>query len=174
MSKHESWLSNFAPIRQSFELNLNTLLHKNTLEVPGLTPGGRRVTIKRKLSSKTSASYMNKQMEKVIEKANAHLAQTEDIKQVVIPDLPPEEQEDHNVERMRMMKQREAVRREKDMHEKKELKRRNDEAVKLNKLNTDKLNKKNYTFDFNGGIIFIKKPNAETFPGDFNVSKISK
>ena len=124
--------------------------------MPGQSPGGRRTTIKRKLSSKTSASYINKQMEKAIEKASAHLAQTEEIKQVIIPDLPPEEPEDTNVERMRMMKQREALRREKDLHEKKELKRKNDDTVKLNKLNTSKLNKKNYTFDFNGEIVFIK------------------
>ena len=113
-------------------------------------------------------------MEKAIEKAKSHFAQVSDIKQVIIPDLPPEEPEDTNIERMRLMKQRESLRKEKDMYEKSELKRKNDEAVKLNKLNSDKLNKKSYTFDLNGHIIFIKKPNADTFPGDFNVSKISK
>lgn len=73
-----------------------------------------------------------------------------------------------------MTKQRESLRREKDLFEKNELKRKNEEAVKNSKLNSDKLNKRNYTYDYNGSVVFIKRPNVDTFPGDFNVSKISK
>ena len=57
-------------------------------------------------------------MRKVTEKAKNHLSQPSTFKQKVIPDLPIEEPEDPNIERMRMMKQREAARREKDLKEK--------------------------------------------------------
>ena len=118
VSKHDSCLSGYAPMRQSFELNINTLLHKNTLEVPTLTPGGHLKSIKRKPSSKTSASYFNKAAEKAADNANNPLVQSDEIDQKPIPDLPPEEPEDSNIERMRMTKQRESLRREKDLLEK--------------------------------------------------------
>ena len=49
-----------------------------------------------------------------------------------------------------------------------------EESAKQLKLTTDKIGKKGYTYDHSGGIIFIKKPNGDGLPGDFNVTKIAK
>lgn len=73
-----------------------------------------------------------------------------------------------------MTKQREAARREKDMKEKAEIRRHNEEMEKQQKAKDDKLSKKTYTYDYKGSIIFIKKPIPDLLPQDFNVSKIAK
>jgi len=56
----------------------------------------------------------------------------------------------------------------------KETQRRNEERTKMQKVQGDKLAKKNYTYDSHGEILYIKRPTVELFPNDFNVSKISK
>jgi hypothetical protein len=130
-------------------------------------------SVKRKGSGKSIAtSYIRKSLDK----AKSHLGQNfgQKIKQEKLTDLPPEEVEDVNVERIRMMKQRESLRREKDLREKQEQRKRNEELAKQHKQKSDNLMKKNHTYDYNGNIIFIRKPAVDLLPNDFNISKISK
>lgn len=164
-AKADSFLSRQVPVKEELVLDFSHL-NGRTLLRPGLK------TIRRKMSSKLSTtSYIRKNFDK----AKDHLTiQPDKVKQKKLTDLPPEENEDVNVERMRSMKQREALRRERENKEKLEKIRRNELIAKEEKANLDKLSKKNHTYDFKGSIIFVRKPNMDVMPTDFNVSKISK
>ena len=167
--KHDSFLSRQVPVKEVIHVDMSRIKHKETFGPKGLTPRHPK-SIKRPMSGKSSASFLRKS----IEKANAHFTQRGTVKQKRLTDLPPEEEDDPNVERMRLMKQRDAARREKDHKEKQEIQRRNEERAKQDKQNQDKLSKKNYTFDYNGSILFVRKPVPEHLPTDFNVPKVSK
>lgn len=75
---------------------------------------------------------------------------------------------------MRMTKQREAARREREIAKEEELKRINEEHIKQQKNKSDKLSKRNHTFGFDGKLIFIRKPVMDTMPQDFNTTKVAK
>ena len=112
---------------------------KQTLDIPGQSPGVRSGIFRRQSSSKSFRSSIRR----ATEKANFHLSSNfgSIVKQQVIPDLKPEEKEDYNIERMRLTKQREAIRKERDLKQKKEIQKRNEERAKLLKLRGDKLAK---------------------------------
>lgn len=164
-AKADSFLSRQVPVKEELVLDFSHLNGRKLLH-----PGGK--TIKRKNSSnRSTTTYIKKNFDK----AKNHLTvQPDKVKQKKLTDLPPEENEDVNVERMRSMKQREALRREREIKEKHEKMRRNELIAKEEKANLDKLSKKNHTYDFKGGIIFVRKPNMDVMPTDFNMSKISK
>ena len=169
--KPDSFLSCQVPIKESLTLNLCNFQNKMTL-----APSAVSYKLSKMKSRMGSARSMNTMMKKKVEIAKSHLSQNFGAvhNQENLTDLPPEEPEDTDVERIRGTKQRESIRRERDQNEKQELHLRNAEAAKQHKMKTDKLMKKNHTYDYNGGIIFIRKPLPEMFPNEFDITKISK
>lgn len=159
------------PVKKDIILDFSSLHPQTTIRSKkNLSPNSRRKIFKRRSSAKSTASYMRR----ANEKARTHLTVKSTFNQKALNDLPPEEIEDVNVQRMRAMKQREAIRKEKDNREKQKLQRLNEEREKQNKANSNKLSKKNYTYDYQGSIMFIRKPMPESLPEDFNVLKVAK
>lgn len=168
----DSFFANQVPVKKEIVIEFAQLSQNKTLRTNyNLSSHSRRITNRKIGSSKSIRNNLRRSLDK----ARAHLDVSSKFgKQKVLDDLPPEEIEDIDVHRMRAIKQRESVRKEKDLRDKKEIRRLNKERTKQNKADSKKLSKMNYTYDYQGSIMFVGKPNIETLPGDYNQSKISK
>lgn len=107
--KHDSFFSNAVPVTENVKIDFSSFSHKKTLNEYGLSPAVRsKKSYIRMGSARSSKSVLKKQFEK----ANNHLNSkfVENIRQKRLTEYENPGDDDPNIERMRLMKQRDALR----------------------------------------------------------------